>query len=69
MSLSVAGRRARAAAGAAAAVSGGADAPSMVGVSAAEVVSVLGPLEPMRPRQSDTKVVEARVLPDLGRRL
>jgi MFS family permease len=47
-------------------------AAGVVLVAAVDVVAMVstgGLLEPMRPRQSDTKVVEARVLPGLGRRL
>ena len=48
--------------------SGGAGAPVMA-AEVAGMVSMGRPLEPIRPRQSDTKVVVARVLPGLGRRL
>jgi hypothetical protein len=50
-------------------------AAAVVVLVAAADVAVMGStggeglLEPMRPRQSDTKVVETRVLPGLGRRL
>jgi hypothetical protein len=48
--------------------SGGACAPVMA-AEVAGTVAMGRPLESMRPRQSDTKVVGARVLPGLGRRL